>query len=111
MMRAGRLRHRVDIRKNYPTRDSYGNKTNAWRTIATRWAAIEPIKATERMSANQMQMEVTHRVTVRFIDELQPMDRVRAHPGSINSRELEIMSIINREERDVSLELLCKEAV
>lgn len=110
-MRAGRLRHRVHIRKNFPTRDKYGGKADDWRTIAVRWAAVEPIKATERMSANQVQMEVTHRVLLRYIDELQPMDRIQVKPDTFGARDLEIMSIINRDQRDISLELLCKEAV
>ena len=107
-MRVGRLRHRIEIQKNSPTRDSYGEKSDNWQTESggTRWAAVEPLSGRELERAQQLNAEATVQVSMRYYDGLTTEHRI-LH----KTRTLEILSIVNRDDRNIELLLLCKEAV
>lgn len=104
-MQAGKLRHRVTIRRATETVDSYGQAAKTYADLATVYAAVQPLTATELIAANQQQAMVTHKITMRY--------RSLLHTDQIihDSRTFEIGSIINLDERNVTLEVLCKEKV
>lgn len=105
-MRPGKLRHRVNLQEYSQTRDSYGAVTETWATYATIWASIEPLKARERMIAKQAAMTVTNQITIRFHKKVSARDRVQ-----FGSRTYEVNEIINPEERNRELQLLCTEVI
>ena len=109
-MRAGRLRHRVLIEENNPTTDNYGGKTDNWQRVVDPygevWAAVEPLSARELIQAQQVNAEATIRGLMRYWDGLTTQHRLRH-----NGRVLEILSIVNRDDRNIQIELMCKEAV
>lgn len=61
----GKLRHTVQVQKNYPTRTK-GVKADDWRTLETVYARIEPLRGTEASSADQKEAVNQHRVTMRY---------------------------------------------
>lgn len=110
-MEAGKLRHRVVIEKNTPSLDAYGQPVPGWppgggAVFALRWASVEPLRGRELFTAQQVKPDVTHRVRLRWLKGLTTAMRIR-HAG----RYLNIDSIINRDERNIELELICHEAV
>lgn len=66
-MRAGRLRHRIDIETPVESPDSYGGVSTSWSLDATRWAEVVPLTGKPLTSAQQVHAEATHRVRVRHI--------------------------------------------
>ncbi len=66
----GWLRHRVVIEAAEATPDGAGGETLAWETLATVWALIEPVSAAERVVAGRLTGVVTHRITLRFRDDV-----------------------------------------
>lgn len=106
-MRAGWLRHRVEILAKESSRDSFGAEVIAWVTVATVWASVEPLRGREYIEARQGQVEVSHRVVMRHWLEVGPEMRLRLEGG----RVLEIESVINPLERNERLELMCREMV
>ena len=50
-MRAGELRHRIDIKVPTTTRDSVGSEVVSWTTLRTVWAAIWPLRGKEYLTA------------------------------------------------------------
>jgi len=104
LMDAGRMRHRVSIQQVTETKDTYGATTRTWATIATVWAAIEPIAGREYFYAQQVQSNVSHRVTIRHRAGVTPKMRIMH-----DSRTFEIESVRNLGERDRWLELMCSE--
>lgn len=74
---AGRLRHRVEIQEQDVTRDSDGGQVIGWKKIDTVWAAIEPLSARERLVAEQVQSEVTARITIRYRDDIDASMRIK----------------------------------
>ena len=78
-----------------------------WRIDdATVWAAIEPLKGSERLRAEQLENPVTHRVSIRHRAGVTPKMRIK-----FGTRILNIRAVIDPEERNRSLELLCEEGV
>lgn len=103
-MRIGKLRHRVELKSLSQSQNEFGEPVDTWSTFATVWASVEPLRGRELLLAQQANSEVTIRVRVRYNSSIDPTDRV-----VIGSRILEILSVIDSEERNWQQELLCKE--
>lgn len=106
MVRAGRLKHRVSIQTQSTTLDNYGEATGSWTTDDTVWAAVEPVNGSEKDIGEGMASVVSHRVILRYFSGLTSKSRLL-----FGSRVLGIESIINHEERNEYMKLLCKEVV
>lgn len=104
-MRAGQLRHRLEIQTKSGTQDTYGQPAEDWTTQATVWGSVEPLLGRERFTAQQTQAEVTHRIRIRHRD-LTAKSRIK-----FGSRYFEIIEILNPKERNVELSLLAKEEI
>jgi len=103
-MRAGRLRHRVTVQTPTGSASAFGEITNAWSDVATVWAAVEPTNSTERMENEQAKTFTSHRVLMRHRSDVSTTERVK-----FGSRYLHVNSVINPNEQDQMLELLCTE--
>lgn len=109
-MRAGRLRHWIVIEKKSKTRDAYGSESISWSTDVGTWAAVQPFRGTKYFDSMQLQANISHQVTMRY-QTLGNSTEIR--PGycrvKFGDRVLSIMSAINPDERNISLELMCNE--
>lgn len=67
-MRAGSLRHRVMLQRQPVVVDDYGGavKDAPWEDVATVWASLEAVSGREFFASQQVQSEVTHKITIRF---------------------------------------------
>ena len=108
-MRAGNLRHRLTIQKPTEVSDGMGGVTTTWSTLITIWGAIWPLRGQEYMSAMQTTSEVTHKIRIRQLPTNKRSDFSSKCRILFGSRYFEIESIINPDERDIYLELMCKE--
>lgn len=102
----GRLRHKVIIKSLSQLPDSYGQRLSTWTTRATVWASIEPLRGNERLLAQQIGAEVDTRIVIRYLSGVVPTDRVW-----FGARIYHITSVLNRDERNEYMELMCKELV
>jgi SPP1 family predicted phage head-tail adaptor len=66
----GALRNRVTIEAATPTPDGAGGETVTWSSVATAWAAVDTIGAGEAAVAGHTAGVATHRITMRFRDDL-----------------------------------------
>ncbi len=103
-VRSGDLRHRVVIERATETADKLGDMVPTWAPIATRWAAVWPLNGKELFDAQKVNSNVKHRVTMRDGAGATTSDRF-IH----NGRTLNIVSVINPEERGVFYEYMCTE--
>lgn len=104
-MRAGRLRHRLTIQQRNETQGATGEVVLTWTTYATVWGAVEPVSGRELLAGDRVAAEASVRVLVRYLSGVTTRHRVL-----FGSRLLEIVAVIDRDERHVELELLCNEA-
>lgn len=83
MMRG--LNRKIDIERNTPTRDSFGESVDSWSKIATRRSAVyRPLSAGERFTAVQYIASQQVEFRIRWSENLadvNPLDRV-IYPAS-----------------------------
>ena len=103
-MNIGKLRHRITNLRQVNEVNDYGASTQTWKRVATVWADVRPLSGREYFSAQQVQSEVTTQIWLRHIEGIKPTMKVK-----FGEREFEILSVLNTQERDVSLQLMCKE--
>lgn len=108
MKRAGLRRHKVTIQSATEASDSYGGTTQTWATYATRWACIEPLSGREFFSAQQVNSELTSKISIDYDSitaAITPKMRV-----TYNSRTFRIISPpINVGEANREVLLMCAE--
>jgi SPP1 family predicted phage head-tail adaptor len=105
-MRAGLLRELVTVQQRISTQDPYGQAVDAWSEVAKTWASVQPLRGNERFTAAQTKAAIDTKVTMRFRNDVMP-GRNRILFGA---RVLDVESVINIDERDRTIEILCKEA-
>ena len=108
--RAGKMRFRVDLQRVTQTIDSVGQPQEVWNTLATVWAHIEtvnPIGAgREFIKADALGADIQTCVVMRYVVPITPKDKIM-----FNGRELEIVSVVNTDERNRILTAYCREKV
>ena len=67
---AGQLKHHVVLEQPVETPDGAGGAMITWTEVASLWAAIEPAGAAMRDLAQQPTETITHRITLRFRNEI-----------------------------------------
>lgn len=103
-MKIGDLRHRISLQSPTRTADNMGGYSTVWTSEATIWAAIWPVSGKEIMQARQNKMNVTHRIRIRYRSDIKSSWRIK-----FKLRYFDIDVIINPDERNKMLELLCTE--
>lgn len=108
MLRAGELRHRIDLQSNSgSTRNAFGETAEAWATMAASLPAkVEPLSGRELFSAQQIQPDISHKVTIRYRQGLNAKMRVIFGARTFNVEG----PPKNVEERNIVIELMCREA-
>ena len=104
-MRAGKLRHPVTIQEVTVT-NANGEVSRAWATIThgSVRAAIMPQNGREYYQAKQVHADMTHLVRIRYLAGVTPEMRVR-----FGTRNLNIIDVVNIEERGRQMLLTCQE--
>lgn len=84
------MRHRATVQARTVTQDAFGGFEQTWSTETERWVHLEPLSARELFQAAQVQADISHRITLRFLDGL-----TTKHRMIINSKTYEIGSVTN----------------
>ena len=85
--------------------DSFGEAVPSYTTYATVWASVEPLQGRELENAQQISAEITHKVTIRYNAAV-----TSEHQVVYGERIIEIEAVLNPEERNEYLVLMCKES-
>lgn len=106
-MRAGSLRHQITIKNPIAGQDGYGAPASgSGITFCNTRAAINSPRGRKFLEANQPQSENIDVVTTRYRPGIKPYMIVE-----FSGRTLEILYIVNPEERNRELHLMCRELV
>ena len=104
-MRIGELNKLIDIQYKTRVADGVGGFTETYATrFSGVFASIKPLTGIENLQANQMSMGLTHRIEMHYRGGIRPDWRIK-----YGNRYFAIMSIINVDEANRELQLLCKE--
>jgi SPP1 family predicted phage head-tail adaptor len=104
-MEAGTLNKRIVIQAPTRVSDDMGSFTETWGEIATVWAAMWPLSATETVQSMQTGMTISHRIRIRYRSTFRPSWRLK-----FGNRYFNIVSILNPSERNEYLDILAKES-
>lgn len=87
-MRAGVLRHPIEIQHKVAVRDSATGEFGepSWQTLASTWAAVESLSARDLIAAQAAQSEATARIVIRYRADVLPAMRI-VHRGEVYSIE------------------------
>jgi len=69
-MEAGKLRHRITIKRKLVTRDSFGEEVVTYSAGDGLWASIEPLRGQEFIEAQKAGVTVDTRIRIRYRDGL-----------------------------------------
>lgn len=104
-MKIGDLNKRITLQYQAKAPDGMGTSTVTWTDIATVWAAIWPVSASEQVKAMGTVQTITHRIRIRYRSVLKSSWRIK-----YGNRYFAIVGVTNPEERNEFLDILCKEA-
>lgn len=66
----GALRHPVTLEQAVLADDGVGGHAETWEAVAETYAQIEPVSAEMKFGADQTLETLTHRITLRFRDQV-----------------------------------------
>jgi SPP1 family predicted phage head-tail adaptor len=104
LIRAGRFRKRIDIVEVKTTRSSSGALVPSESVFACAWAAIEPLNGRELFDAARESVSISTRVRMRPIEGV-----TEAMHVDFEGRKYDIETVINHNERDREMILMCSE--
>ena len=99
-----RYRYRINIQKRTRVFDGEGWKYD-WQTIDTVWGHISPVSAQERLEWQKLDVEVTHKISLRPYPGIDRID----HRLEFKGRIFTIVSMLNPQEMGRRLDLICTE--
>ena len=106
MRNPGKLNKRIDIKEKGRVSDGGGGFTTGEVEVINTWANINTLSGREFWQAQQMEAEVSHKVTIRFRKGIK-----RTQVIYFQDRKFEIQYVFNRDEANKYLELYCLEKV
>lgn len=104
-MNAGQLRNRITLKRIGETQDTFGQQKECLIDVGTVWASIEPLVGKQFFAAETIHNELTHKIKIRYNKNIKSGMRV-----CFKDRKFEIVGPpINFQERNVELQLMCRE--
>ena len=111
-MRAGTLRHKITFQQLTVANDTWGHSTETWTDQVVTYAAIWPLRGVERMEGMKLDNENTHKIRIRFNNDVHPKMRIKYYDYRQQSiRYFNILAIINFDERNIYQEIMASEEI
>ena len=104
-MNVGKMRHRITFQRRATEKDRAGGYTDDWVDVTTTWAQISPISGKEYFGQVR-ETTVSHRIYCRYRPGIDPKLQIK-----FGTRTFRILSVINWEERNEGLTIMCEELV
>ena len=73
---AGKLDQRITVERKTIARNTIGEETETWSTLATVWAAYRPVRTDERIAGAQLQAEFDAVFRIRTLANVDAESRV-----------------------------------
>lgn len=100
-MNASKLNKRITITRPITSTSASGQTSiDKWEPWQSVWANIRPLRGTEKFEANQIGNSVSHKITIRYRDDIDEGMRL-----CYDQKELDIKTIINVREENRWLEI------
>lgn len=104
-MNIGKMRHRIVFQEQADEKDALGGYEDEWSDVAKTWAQINPVSGKEYFSQTRDNV-VSHKIYCRYRQGITPKMRIK-----FKDRIFRIISVLNWEERNEGLTIMCEEVV
>lgn len=104
-MNIGKMRQRITFQRQADEKDRAGGYTDDWIDVATVWAQISPISGKEYFT-QMREIMISHKIYCRYRPGINPRMRI-----VFQKRIFRIISVINWNERNEGLTIMCEESV
>ena len=110
-MSSGRMVKKLYFQTKTETGDGAGGVAVSWADNFYLFGTIEPRRGRERFFAQRIEGDVTHVITVRYnaARTISVDDRIQYRPTGSVTRNFNIKSIINKDERNRYFEIMAVE--
>jgi SPP1 family predicted phage head-tail adaptor len=105
-MRAGTMRKRLTFQKKVQTRDGFNEAVISYVDHVRVWGNVTPNAGRKVYEALQANSEISGEIRIRYRSDIVPTMRIK-----LGSRYLEIISIVNVQERNRELLVYYKEGL
>lgn len=110
-MRAGNLRHRVQIQARREDQDDSGQPVVGWTVIAPVWANIAPLSGRELLAAQAVHAEITHQLQIRWQRQFSNPIVMASYRIVYGDRIFNIHASVDPDERRRDLVISCSEGL
>ena len=100
------MRHRLVFQKKTQSQNSFKEWIDSWVDHCTVWGSVRPLAGRRAIEAMQLNADVTGEVRIRYRKEILPTMRI-----SFGDKTLEIVSLVNIEEKNRELLIYYREAL
>lgn len=104
-MNVGKMRHQIIIQRPSEEKDLLAGYKDDWIDVAIVWAQISPVSGREFLTQIRETM-VTHKIYCRYRPGITPRMRIK-----LKDRIFRIISVLNWDERNEGLTIMCEEHV
>ena len=102
----GKMRYKVKVETATNTRDAGGGLSQVFNPVTYIYANIMPKSANSAYRQGILQEKVTHEVTIRYMKNIDTNSKI-----TYGTRSFAVNGIVNVDERNRFLTLLCEEGV
>lgn len=102
----GKMRYKVKVERATNTRDAGGGLSQSFSPVSHVYANIVPKNANSAYRQGMLQEKVTHEITIRYMNNVDTNSKI-----TYGTRSFAVNGIVNVDERDRYLKLLCEEGV
>lgn len=103
-MRAGALKHQINIQFKTETQNAHGEAIPSWTTGYTCYAAIKALNGKEYFGSAEIQAEATHEITIRYVNGVTPAKRIL-----YGTRVFDILAVNEDFDKNKMLVIIAKE--
>jgi SPP1 family predicted phage head-tail adaptor len=108
-MNPGDFRHRVAIQVNTPSKDPNGGNIDSWATTGTFWASIQTLTGGKLEIARQIDAQASVQVRMRYCGSGGVANVTVDNRLLFGTRIFEPILVVNEHERNIIMQVLCKE--
>lgn len=105
-MNPGTLNRYVEIQFPDEVQSASGEPSRTWAFKASVWANIRPMRGSELVNAQQVDAQLSHRITIRYRNDITAKWRI-----CDGDRIFNVESVIDINDRHHMMELVCSEDV
>lgn len=106
-MKAGTLRHHVEIQQLVETTDAFGQPTHSYVHFANSFAEIRPLLGRENFAEKQVRSDQTHKIKMRYLEGVTASMRIL-----YNGRTYEVIGFpVNYNEQNIFLTFNAAEVI